>query len=113
MYKQSPIFLLLTWFLVETDTSQILNQSDYLFPGYKTVFHLKKTRKIRLALFDICLTKDQKNYQPNIKIREDLMCPQFPNRNYLKKYPSSLNVDDANPSGHNDQVWHGQIVIFI
>ena len=44
-------------FLVETDSTQIMEQKDYTLPGLKTFFHEKKSPNEKTRM--ICLIKEQ------------------------------------------------------
>ena len=74
-------------FLIETDTSKIESENDYVLNGYKTILPLRndKSEKIRIML----LIKE--SIASDFKISVDLMSPNFPSI-WLEK----IRIDDNN-----------------
>ena len=63
-------------FLVETDTTQIVDEKDYALQGFKTFFQKKIDHKEKTRI--ICLAKEHEVNASNIKLRLDLMSEKFP-----------------------------------
>ena len=63
-------------FLVETDTTMVMEEKDYKLKGFNTFFLLKKTGDEKTRIVALC--KENANEKAKIKLRQDLCSADFP-----------------------------------